>query len=143
MICMSSISFVCFLAHRLGDVSGMQRHHKRKHVDSIIHVARSRHSSSASQASSVVSASIPPEKLTKKDSKKFRKASKTKMVIDHTPHEVCLGAFVKRVNWGHYHTQYTSTGDIPAIGDIPSSKKALKLSKGECTTPLEGARIHY
>ena len=54
----------------------------------------------------------------------------------------CIVAFAKRVNRGYPHTQYTSTGDEPVIGNIPSLKKALKLSKGGCTTSLEGARIH-
>ena len=60
---------------------------------------------------------------------------------------MCLCAFVKRVNRGYTHTQYTSTGDVPAIiEDIPSSNKALKqktiITKG-CTGPLECPRIHY
>ena len=51
-------------------------------------------------------------------------------------------AFVKRVNRGYSHTQYeyTSAGDVPAIGDVSSSKKALKLSKGYVLPP-EGTRI--
>ena len=56
---------------------------------------------------------------------------------------VCMCAFVKHVNWGYTHIQHTSTGDVPAIGDIPNSKKVLKLSKEGCSTSLEGARIHY
>ena len=30
--------------------------------------------------------------------------------------------FVKRANRGYTYTQYTSTGDVPAIGDIPNLK---------------------
>ena len=53
-------------------------------------------------------------------------------------------AFVKRVNRGYTYTQYTSTGDAPAIGDIPSSQKnLLNLSKGDVLPPLETVRIHY
>ena len=45
------------------------------------------------------------------------------------------GAFVKRVSRGYTYTQCTSTGDAPAIRDIPSSKKALKPIKKGCATP--------
>ena len=47
------------------------------------------------------------------------------------------GVFVKCVNRGYTHTQtqYTSTGDVAAMGDSPSSKKALKLSKGDVLPP--------
>ena len=51
----------------------------------------------------------------------------------------CVCAFVKCVNRGYIYTQYTSTGDAPAIGDIPSSKKALNLSKRECTNTPRGS----
>ena len=44
---------------------------------------------------------------------------------------ICLFVFVKCVNGGYAHTQYMSTGDATATGDIPSSIKALKLSKGD------------
>ena len=40
------------------------------------------------------------------------------------------GTFVEYVNQGYTHTQYLSTGNVPAIGNISSSKEALKLSKG-------------
>ena len=46
------------------------------------------------------------------------------------------GAFVKPVNRRFTHTQYMSTVDVPAIVDIPSLRKALKLSKGGYTTPI-------
>ena len=54
----------------------------------------------------------------------------------------CWGVFVKRVNRGYTHTQYASTGDAHAIGDIPSSQMALLLSKRSCTTP-QVTRIYY
>ena len=44
-------------------------------------------------------------------------------------------AFVKRVNRGYTLTQCRSTGNVPIVGDIPSSKKALKLSRGDVLTP--------
>ena len=42
---------------------------------------------------------------------------------------VCV-CIVKHVNQEYTHTQYLSTGNVPANEDIPSSIKALKLSKG-------------
>ena len=49
------------------------------------------------------------------------------MVVDQDA-EVCVCVFVKCVNRGYTYTQYTSAGDAPAIGDIPSSKKGFKRS---------------
>ena len=40
------------------------------------------------------------------------------------------GAFVKRVNRGYTYTQNMSTGDAPAIGDIPR-ERLKNLSKGD------------
>ena len=40
---------------------------------------------------------------------------------------MCVGVFVRLVNRGYTYTRYTSTGDAPAIGNIPSSKKALMM----------------
>ncbi|XP_072047600.1 band 3 anion transport protein-like isoform X2 [Amphiura filiformis] len=74
-------------AHRLDDMSGLTHHKTRKRVDSIIHVARSRHSSGASDRGSISSVLSDKPKKDKKD-KKFRKTSKAKKVYDHKPHEV-------------------------------------------------------
>ena len=50
------------------------------------------------------------------------------------------GAFVKCVNRG-FHTQCMSTGDVSAIGDIPSLKKGFKTVERGVYYSLEGARI--
>ena len=50
-----------------------------------------------------------------------------------------VGTFVKHVNQRYTHTQYTSTGDAPAIGDILSLKKGFKtIKKGMYFSPLGG-----
>ena len=59
---------------------------------------------------------------------------------------VCVGcAFVKYVNRGYTHTQFTSTGDSPAIGMPPVQKRLLNYQKRDVLPSLrqEEARIHY